>query len=124
MLYQVLEWVFGIVFVLSAILLVLVVLLQEPKGGGLAEAFGGTGGETFGHRASGIARFTGWVAFVFMASAILMPLTAKQIAREASPFPDEPKKEAKENVVTPPPVNPPGNDGASGTGGTETPKKD
>lgn len=117
MLYQVLEWVFSIVFVLSAILLVLVVLLQEPKGGGIAEAFGGAGGETFGHRASGIARFTGWVAFVFMASAILIPLTAKQIARETSPFPEEPKKE---NSLTPPPVNPPENNG----GGTEAPKKE
>lgn len=110
LLYQILEWVFSVVFVLSAILLVLVVLLQEPKGGGLAEAFGGMGGETFGHRASGIARFTGWVAFVFMASALLIPLTGRQIAREASPFKDEPAKEAP---VTPPTPN---------EGGTETPK--
>lgn len=123
MLYQVLEWVFSIVFVISAILLVLVVLLQEPKGGGIAEAFGGAGGETFGVRASGIARFTGWVAFVFMASAILIPLTAKQVAREASPFKDEP---AKESVEPPPVVTPPANDGGADPAKTpqEPPKKD
>ena len=32
----------------SALLMSVVILLQESKGGGLAEAFGGVGAETFG----------------------------------------------------------------------------
>jgi protein translocase SecG subunit len=51
------------------------VLLQEPKGGGLAEAFGGMGAETFGVKSGGINRFTFTLAAVFCASAILISST-------------------------------------------------
>jgi protein translocase SecG subunit len=57
---------------LSALLLITAVLLQESKGGGLAEAFGGTGAVTFGVKAGGITRFTFLVAAVFVASAVLI----------------------------------------------------
>lgn len=66
------EFVLWLVFVLSAIVLIAVVLLQEPKGGGLAEAFGGMGAQTFGVKATGITKFTAYVAVVFMLSAILL----------------------------------------------------
>ncbi len=59
-----------IVFVLAAIVLVVVVLLQEGKGGGFGGALGGAGEATFGVGASGINRFTGWVAVVFLVSAL------------------------------------------------------
>lgn len=59
-----------IVFVLAAIVLVVVVLLQEGQGGGLGGALGGAGEATFGVGASGINRFTGWVAVVFLVSAL------------------------------------------------------
>ncbi len=59
-----------IVFVLAAIVLIVVVLLQEGKGGGLGEALGGHGQATFGVGQSGINRFTGWVAVVFLVSAL------------------------------------------------------
>ena len=62
-------------FFISAILLTVLVLLQESKGGGLAEAFGGTGAETFGVKAGGINRFTFLVAAVFCGSAILISST-------------------------------------------------
>ena len=61
-----------ILFFLSACLLVFVILLQEPKGGGLAEAFGGMGAETFGVKSAGVNRFTLTVAFVFIGSAFLI----------------------------------------------------
>jgi preprotein translocase subunit SecG len=61
-------------FVLSALLLVVVILLQESKGGGLAEAFGGVGAETFGVKSGGINKFTFAVAGVFIGSAILLHL--------------------------------------------------
>ena len=52
-----------------------VVLLQESKGGGLAEAFGGTGAETFGVKSGGINRFTFLLAAIFCGSAILISST-------------------------------------------------
>jgi len=61
-----------LVFCASALLLIVVILLQESKGGGLAEAFGGMGAETFGVKSGGISRFTFSVAGVFIASAILL----------------------------------------------------
>ncbi len=66
------EAVLWLVFIFSAIILVVVVLLQEPKGGGLAEAFGGMGAQTFGVKATGITKFTAYVAVVFILSSILI----------------------------------------------------
>lgn len=66
------EPILWLIFVLSSVLLVIVVLLQEPKGGGLAEAFGGMGAQTFGVKASGITKFTSYVAIIFVLSAILI----------------------------------------------------
>lgn len=59
-----------IMFVLAAIVLVVVILLQEGKGGGFGEALGGHGQATFGVGASGINRFTGWIAVVFLVTAL------------------------------------------------------
>ena len=59
-----------ILFVLSAIVLVVVILLQEGKGGGLTDALGTAGQQTFGVGASGINRFTGVTCGVFLASAL------------------------------------------------------
>ncbi|MHC4818015.1 MAG: preprotein translocase subunit SecG [Planctomycetota bacterium] len=59
------------IFIATALLLVLVILLQEPKGGGLSAAFGGAGAETFGVQTGGVNRFTAYVATTFMAAAVL-----------------------------------------------------
>lgn len=70
-----LHYLAWVLFFLSAILLTVVVLLQESKGGGLAEAFGGVGAETFGVKAGGINRFTFLLAAVFCGSAIIISST-------------------------------------------------
>ena len=57
---------------LSAVLLSIVILLQEGKGGGLAEAFGGMGAETFGVKSGGINKFTFTLAACFMGSAVIL----------------------------------------------------
>ena len=57
-------------FILSALLLITIVLLQEGKGGGLAGAFGGAGAETFGVQTGGVNKFTAWVAATFMILAV------------------------------------------------------
>lgn len=59
-----------ILFVVSAIVLVIVVLLQEGKGGGLTDALGAGGQQTFGVGASGINKFTGYVGGAFLLSAL------------------------------------------------------
>jgi protein translocase SecG subunit len=61
-----------IAFFGSAVVLSFVILLQEPKGGGLAEAFGGQGAQTFGVKSGGINKFTFTVAGVFLGSALLL----------------------------------------------------
>lgn len=66
-----LKGVLMFVFIATALLLILVILLQEPKGGGLSAAFGGAGAETFGVQTGGVNRFTAYVATIFMASAVL-----------------------------------------------------
>jgi len=61
---------FYILFVFSAIVLVVVILLQEGKGGGLSDALGTAGQQTFGVATKGIQRFTGIAASLFLASAL------------------------------------------------------
>lgn len=70
-----------LVFVLSAILLIVVILLQEGKGGGLGDAFGGAGQQTFGVGAKGITKFTATVAVVFLVSALGIHLIGKAQSR-------------------------------------------
>jgi len=72
---QILHVVLWIVFFLSALFLAILVLLQESKGGGLAEAFGGIGAETFGTKTGGVNRVTFTIATVFLVSAILIHAT-------------------------------------------------
>ena len=69
MIFETLLW---ILFVLSSLLLCLIILIQEGKGGGLAEAFGGQGAETFGVKATGVNYFTAGLAGAMFLSAILI----------------------------------------------------
>jgi preprotein translocase subunit SecG len=64
------ESILWIVFVLACVIVSAVILLQEGKGGGLGEAFGGVGQQTFGVKAEGINKFTGWVALLVVVLAI------------------------------------------------------
>ncbi len=64
-----------ILFFLSAILMIVIILLQEGKGGGLADAFGGVGAETFGVKSGGINRFTFTLAGIFVGSAVVIHAT-------------------------------------------------
>jgi len=61
-----------IIFVLSAIVLTVVILLQEGKGGGFGNALGTAGQQAFGVATKGIQTFTGVVAGVFLVSALLI----------------------------------------------------
>ena len=61
-----------VVFGLSSLVLIVVILLQEGKGGGLASAFGGAGADTFGVSSGGINRFTTILASVWIVAAIIL----------------------------------------------------
>ena len=61
-----------ILFVAAAIILTVVILLQEGKGGGFGDALGAAGQQAFGVKASGVQRFTMWVALAFLGSAVLI----------------------------------------------------
>ncbi len=69
------HYIAWVLFFVSAVLMTVVILLQESKGGGLAEAFGGTGAETFGVKAGGINRFTFILAAIFCGAAIVITAT-------------------------------------------------
>ncbi len=62
------------IFLVSCLFLIIIVLLQEGKGGGFGEAFGGIASETFGVRASGVTKVTAGLAAVFLLSAVLISI--------------------------------------------------
>ena len=70
----VIEPILWILFVAACVLISAVILLQEGKGGGLGEAFGGVGQQAFGVKAQGIQKFTGWVAVGVIVLSILITL--------------------------------------------------
>src|SRR5262245_22550583 len=67
-----LETLLWILFVAACIVVSFVILLQEGKGGGLGEAFGGAGQQTFGVKAEGINKFTGLVALIVVVIAVVI----------------------------------------------------
>ena len=98
-----------ILFVLAAIVLVVVILLQEGRGGGLTDALGSSGQATFGVGTSGINRFTGATAAVFLGSALLIHVLNRQVA-QSSVVGDSPAVEAPatDTGTAPPQLPPPG----------------
>jgi preprotein translocase subunit SecG len=75
---ELLQTLLYILFVLSAIVLTVVILLQEGKGGGFGDALGSAGQQTFGVATKGIQTFTGIVAVVFVVSAISIHIVVRQ----------------------------------------------
>lgn len=67
---MILEIALYVVFFVAALALIVIVLVQEGKGGGLTDAFGGAGVEAFGVRPGGINRFTLGLFAVFILSAL------------------------------------------------------
>ena len=59
-----------LLFFVAAVLLIFIILLQEGKGGGIADAFGGAGAQTFGVRAGGVNRVTMVLFAIFVLTAL------------------------------------------------------
>lgn len=69
-------WFLYILFTLICIILGGIILLQEGKGGGIGAAFGGVGGEAFGHGSGGVNKFTAVLAAIFLGLALVMALAS------------------------------------------------
>ena len=72
------------IFVLN-LFLILIVLIQRGKGGGLAGAFGGAGGSSaFGSRAGDLfTKITIGLGFVWIALTMLDVVLVQRVARQA-----------------------------------------
>jgi preprotein translocase subunit SecG len=65
---------FSIIHIVVCLFLVLVILLQQGRGGGLGSAFGGTGQQVFGGAGATnfLAQLTEWAAFGFMFTSLIL----------------------------------------------------
>jgi preprotein translocase subunit SecG len=88
-----------VAFVSSALLMV-VVLLQEPKGGGIASALGGSGMEAVGVSTGSVNKFTSWVAAIWVAACLMHSL--------AMPAANQIETSAEEGANTPADTSTPG----------------
>ncbi len=106
-----------VVFILCSLLMMFVILLQEPKGGGLSSAFGGAGAETFGVQTGGVNKFTSTVGGLFLFLAILYAAIRPDSAVAPSDSPDAAPDPA---IVAPPdkPAETPPEKPADGEGST------
>jgi preprotein translocase subunit SecG len=110
------ESILWVLFVFACFVVSGVILLQEGKGGGLGEAFGGAGQQTFGVKAAGINKFTGWASLVVVLLAIVITIVREDSGvvltgpAEAPPLP---------GIAAPPDAGPPaGEAGGAPAGGT------
>lgn len=72
------------VFMLIAVVLCLVILVQESKSLGLGASFGGDPGESlFGtSTAAVLKKFTAWLAVIFMVSCVLLSIWSASIGSQ------------------------------------------
>jgi len=73
-------------FILVSVVLCFVILIQESKGGGLGASFGGDSGDSmFGTATADVLKkFTGWLAFIFLTSCVLLSLWTGALARTSA----------------------------------------
>ena len=72
-------YVFGTLIIIASIILGLIILIQNPKGGGLSSSFGGVGNQLMGVKQTtdvlekGTWLFAGIVAVLCITSALFIP---------------------------------------------------
>jgi len=76
-------------FMLLCVLLCCVILMQESKNSGLGSSFGGEASDSlFGTSTADVLRkITGWLAFVFLVTCILLSLWTTAMGRAKSNAP-------------------------------------
>lgn len=81
-------WLFGLLVILSSVILGVIVLIQNPKGGGLTSSLGGFGNQLMGVKRTtdilekGTWLFAGIIAFLCIASTVFIPKTTGTNSRE------------------------------------------
>ncbi len=84
-------WTFAILFVLVCVLMMLVILIQKPRGGGLSGAFGGSGGggmqNAFGAKVGDVLTWFTVVCFtIFLLLAMGLTWATKPDRTRLSPL--------------------------------------
>jgi preprotein translocase subunit SecG len=77
-------------FIIVAVFLILLILIQKGRGGGLASAFGGAGGNTaFGSKTGDVLTWATSIVFgIFLLLAVTLNLLAKSEAGDTGPVPN------------------------------------
>lgn len=80
--------IINVFHVIICLFLVLVVLLQQSKGGGLSGSLGGGAAQVFGGRGAGnfMTRLTGTMAFLFMVTSMTLAYLSSAGDREMKAF--------------------------------------
>ncbi|MFT4554654.1 MAG: preprotein translocase subunit SecG [Chlamydiales bacterium] len=75
-----------IVFIIIAVLLCFVILIQESKSMGMGASFGGDAGDSvFGtSTADVLKKFTAWLAVIFMGACIVLSLWTSALGRSST----------------------------------------
>ena len=108
------ETLVTILHILTCISLILVIILQSGKGGGVSAAFGGGAGAALGQRSAGtvLGKFTAIAAGVFMVTSMVLAVFSTPSARDRTlgdvpaaveqkaPKKEEAKPKAKEPAPT------------------------
>ena len=98
--------VLQVVHVLNAIILILIVLLQQGKGGGMGLAFGGSSSTVFGGAGAGnfLTKITAWGAVIFMATSLSLAYMSGRSSTSATRGVQPPAATQQEdnNAVTAP----------------------
>ena len=91
------EILITVVHVLVAVFLILVVLLQQGRGGGMGSAFGGATAQVFGGRGAGnfLTRLTGICAAIFMLTSIGLAYLSSAGDRELKAFEKQQSQQQK-----------------------------
>ena len=94
--------IFIMLHLLVTVLLVIVVLFQQPQKGGVANVFGG-GGSVFGGGGAApfMARFTSGLAILFMITSLTLVLLSAQRSRAATQRPARRTEERLPETPTP-----------------------
>ena len=79
-------WAFFVVFLFISVIMVLLVLIQKGRGGGLSSAFGGGGGNTaFGSKTGDVLTWATSVVFaLFVIVAIVLNLLVNRLPNNQS----------------------------------------
>ncbi len=80
-------WTVMVLFIIVCVFMIMLVLIQKGRGGGLSSAFGGGGGNTaFGSKTGDVLTWTTSVLFgVFLLLAVTLNLLANQRQAKLAP---------------------------------------